>query len=37
MERYNPDKTWKATDDGWPDEEAEGEEEASPGTSPTGS
>ncbi|PYJ11216.1 MAG: DUF2950 domain-containing protein [Verrucomicrobia bacterium] len=23
MERYNPDKTWKATDDDWPEEEDE--------------
>ena len=23
MERYNPDKTWKATDDEWPEEEEE--------------
>ena len=21
MDRYNPDKTWKATDDDWPEEE----------------
>ena len=36
MERYNPDKTWKATEDGWPDEEGEGEEEAAPGSQPDG-
>jgi hypothetical protein len=24
MDRYNPDKTWKATDDQWPEEEEEG-------------
>jgi len=38
MERYNPDKTWKATEDGWPDEEGEAEETSSePAASPAGS
>jgi hypothetical protein len=39
MDRYNPDKTWTATEDGWPDEEGEGGDEASPeaGASPAGS
>jgi hypothetical protein len=31
MDRYNPDKTWKPTDDQWPEEEVETEEQSQGG------
>jgi hypothetical protein len=34
LERYNPDKSWKATDDDWPEEEDEPGEQA-PAATPT--